>query len=194
MLGTLCPFCSYHWKTGDNIATLESRFPRLFSYVKDPWMSTKEVFNVHQLMDLFHLPLCEQAYKDFWTCKIWQGPMEEMQISMILGGGRVLPNNSSPSVSIWACNSTLLLILCSLRFGGPVAPWKSRSFHGCWLCIGWTPKIWLKGGIGTWRMVFSVFSAHWVNKKQGILISLSVTSVLESGITCRLTIHRGILW
>ena len=52
-------FCSDRWKLGDSVTTLQSRFPRLFSYVKDPWISVAEAFQAHDILDMFHLPLSE---------------------------------------------------------------------------------------------------------------------------------------
>jgi hypothetical protein len=56
-----------HWKIGEEVTTLQTRYPRLFSYAKDPWITVKEVFETQDLFGNFHLPLSEQAYEELIT-------------------------------------------------------------------------------------------------------------------------------
>ena len=60
-------FWSDKWKIGDSVAPLQSRFPRLFSYVKDPWITVFEAFQSQDMINMFHLPLSAQAYQEFLT-------------------------------------------------------------------------------------------------------------------------------
>lgn len=60
-------FLSGCWKLGNFVASLQSRFPRLFSYAKDPWVTVKEAFNSQEISKMFHLPLSEQAYAEYLT-------------------------------------------------------------------------------------------------------------------------------
>ena len=57
-------FWSDHWKLGQEVNTLQSRYPRLFSYAKDPWITVKELFETQDIYQNFHLPLSAQAYED----------------------------------------------------------------------------------------------------------------------------------
>ena len=42
--GTSALFWSDKWKIDETVVTLQTRFPRLFSYVKDPWITVSEAF------------------------------------------------------------------------------------------------------------------------------------------------------
>ena len=57
-------FWSDQWKLGDEATTLQSRYPRLFSYGKDPWVTVKELFETHDIFQNFHLALSAQAYEE----------------------------------------------------------------------------------------------------------------------------------
>lgn len=60
-------FWSDKWKIGDSVAPLQTRFPGLFSYVKDPWITVSEAFQSQEMIHMFHLPLSAQAYQEFMT-------------------------------------------------------------------------------------------------------------------------------
>ena len=65
--GNSALFWSDKWKIGDSVAPLQSRFSRLFSYVKDPWVTVYEVFQSQDMINMFHLPLSAQAYQELLT-------------------------------------------------------------------------------------------------------------------------------
>ena len=46
------------------VSTLQLRFPRLFSYVKDPWITILEFLDSQDIFQHFHLPLSSQAFDD----------------------------------------------------------------------------------------------------------------------------------
>ena len=48
-------------------------FPRLFSYVKDPWISVKEFFCSRDILRHFHLPLSAQAFGELGLIKSFMG-------------------------------------------------------------------------------------------------------------------------
>ena len=50
------------WKIGDSVLPLQNRFPRLFSYVKDPMVSVQDGLLCSELIAWFKLPLSEQAF------------------------------------------------------------------------------------------------------------------------------------
>ena len=54
-----------NWKTDLIKRPLKDRFPRLFSFVLDDNISAAEVFATHDKVDLFHLPLSQQAHGEF---------------------------------------------------------------------------------------------------------------------------------
>ena len=60
--GDTALFWSDSWNIGDEVSPLQSRFPRLFSYVKDPWITVKEFFSSQDIVQHFHLPLSAQAF------------------------------------------------------------------------------------------------------------------------------------
>ena len=52
------------WQLGQEASTLQTRFPRLFSYAKEPWIIVKEFFDSQDVFQHFHLPLSAQAFDD----------------------------------------------------------------------------------------------------------------------------------
>ena len=46
----------------ESVEPLQIRFPRLFSYVKDPWILVSEAFQSQDVNQMFHLPLSVQAH------------------------------------------------------------------------------------------------------------------------------------
>ena len=65
--GTSALFWSNKWKVDETVITLQTRFPRLFSYVKDPWITVSEAFQSQNFTQLFHLPLSAHAYQECMT-------------------------------------------------------------------------------------------------------------------------------
>ena len=65
--GSTALFWSDKWKIGESVEPLQIRFPRLFSYVKDPWITVYEAFQSQDMVNMFHLPLSAQAYQEFLT-------------------------------------------------------------------------------------------------------------------------------
>jgi hypothetical protein len=58
-------FWSDKWSLNDSVTPLKERFPRLFSYVLDQDLSTRQVYLMEDMMDLFYLPLSNQAFGEF---------------------------------------------------------------------------------------------------------------------------------
>nr|XP_040258456.1 uncharacterized protein LOC120975813 [Aegilops tauschii subsp. strangulata] len=46
------------------VSSLQLRFPRLYSYVKDPWVTILEFLDSQDIFQHFHLPLSNQAFDD----------------------------------------------------------------------------------------------------------------------------------
>ena len=67
--GSTALFWSDKWKIGESVEPLQIRFPRLFSYVKDPWITVYEAFQSQDRVNMFHLPLSAQAYQEFLTAQ-----------------------------------------------------------------------------------------------------------------------------
>ena len=55
---------SDNWQLDDQVSSLQFRFPRLFSYVKDPWITIKEFLDSQDMFQHFHLPLSSQAFDE----------------------------------------------------------------------------------------------------------------------------------
>jgi hypothetical protein len=58
-------FWSDKWSLNDSVTPLKERFPRLFSYVLDQDLSTRQAYLMEDMMDLFYLPLSNQAFGEF---------------------------------------------------------------------------------------------------------------------------------
>ena len=94
-------FWSDNWNLGNEVSSLQSRFPRLFSFAKDPWISVKAIFNSIDLYQHFHLPLSAQAFDELNlirnmlvshtrddTCKdlwFWQGSSKVYKPKLFYG-------------------------------------------------------------------------------------------------------------
>jgi hypothetical protein len=52
------------WLFNGSITPITERFPRLHSFVIDPKLTVEEVYDYHDLTELFHLPLSMQAYQE----------------------------------------------------------------------------------------------------------------------------------
>ncbi|XP_073360718.1 uncharacterized protein [Aegilops tauschii subsp. strangulata] len=81
---------SDNWQLDDQVSSLQIRFPGLFSYVKDPWITAKEFLDSHDMFQHFHLPLSSQAFDDLTT------------LQSLLGGH----NRAPGSKDIWFWNET----------------------------------------------------------------------------------------
>jgi len=46
------------------VSSLQLRFPRLYSYVKDPWVTAMEFLGSQDIFQHFHLPLSSQAFDE----------------------------------------------------------------------------------------------------------------------------------
>jgi hypothetical protein len=68
-------FWSDSWMFDGSVQPIAQRFPRLHSYVKEPNLTAKQVYDCPVFADLFHLPLSVQAYEEF------QVVAEEMRVS-----------------------------------------------------------------------------------------------------------------
>jgi hypothetical protein len=62
------------WLFNGSITPIAERFPRLHSFVIDPKLTAEEVYDCHDLAELFHLPLSMQAYQE----------MQELSLAMNL--------------------------------------------------------------------------------------------------------------
>ena len=68
--GDTALFWSDNWNLGSETSSLQARFPRLFSFAKDPWVLIKEIFNTQDLHQFFHLPLSAQAFDELNLIKV----------------------------------------------------------------------------------------------------------------------------
>jgi hypothetical protein len=58
-------FWSDSWMFDGSVQPIAQRFPRLHSYVKEPNLTAKQVYDCPVFAELFHLPLSAQAYEEF---------------------------------------------------------------------------------------------------------------------------------
>ena len=58
-------FWNDKWNFNGSAQSLSLRYPRLYSYVLDVSVSTAEVYAHDDMAQLFLLPPCVQAYKEF---------------------------------------------------------------------------------------------------------------------------------
>ena len=53
------------WQLGNNAVLMHHRFPRLHSYVIDDTITIKDLMELPDLTDNFHLPLPAEAFEEF---------------------------------------------------------------------------------------------------------------------------------
>ena len=118
--GDTALFWSDNWNLGNEVSSLQSRFPRLFSFAKDPWISVKAIFNSIDLYQHFHLPLSAQAFdelnlirnmlvshtrddacKDLW---FWQGSSKVYKPKLFYG--HVFQNETFNHLLCWIWKSS----------------------------------------------------------------------------------------
>ncbi|XP_073360069.1 uncharacterized protein [Aegilops tauschii subsp. strangulata] len=88
--GDIALMWSDNWQLDDQVSSLQFRFPRLYSYVKDPWITAQEFLDSQGMFQHFHLPLSSQAFDDLTT------------LQSLLGGH----NRTPGSKDIWFWNGT----------------------------------------------------------------------------------------
>ena len=64
LAGDTALFWGDDWNLNHYAGPLDQVFQRLFSFVKDPLLSVKEVFATQDITTLFHLPLSERAHSE----------------------------------------------------------------------------------------------------------------------------------
>ena len=184
--GDTALFWSDNWNLGSEVSSLQTRFPRLFSYAKDPWILVKEIFSTRTCTSIFIFLFLLKLLMIWAWSKIWWALTTENLALMMCGCGRAHPSSTGPR----CFTLTVLFLKHSIPwivgFGSLLAPSRLRCFLRCSLWTDWTQRIWWKGGTGTWRMEFTVGYVLCGQEKPGTTCSLAATLVLEFGIICRL--------
>ncbi|XP_073367917.1 uncharacterized protein [Aegilops tauschii subsp. strangulata] len=111
---------SDNWQLDDQVSSLQFRFPRLYSYVKDPWITVQEFLDSQNMFQHFHLPLSSQAFDDLTT------------LQCLLGGH----NRTPGSKDIWFWNGTAKGYSPKLFYShtfasesfNPLTAWMWKSF------------------------------------------------------------------
>ena len=132
----------------DQVSRLQFRFPRLYSYVKDPWITVQEFFDSQDIFQHLHLPLSNQAFDDLTT------------LQSLLGGH----NRTPGSKDIWFWNGTAKGYSPKLFYSHTFA---SESFNPLTAWI-WKSSCTMKIKVFAWMLIMDrlntkdmVERRHW---------------------------------